>query len=113
MLSTTMRPPTPARALAFQPRRFEMQMQFIDERKPLDAILYPVEERGVGQASQVELVGQVVLQPLGDLCVRRRIRRCPPLLEQSIHLCIAVLCDIEGGGRLEKRRKGPNGKPRD
>src|SRR5215475_8997048 len=120
LTSATMRPPMPdlsltglAHALALQPRRFEMQMQFIDERISLDAIPHPMEERGIGEASHVELVGQVVLQLLGSLRVRCWICRRPPLLEQLIHPRIAVLREVEGSGRLEKRRKGPDGKSRD
>src|SRR5215470_7492879 len=70
-------------------------------------------ERRVGDASQVELVSQVGLQLLGGLRVRRWLRRRPPLLEQLIHLRIAVAREVEGGGRLEKLRHGPRGKRRD
>src|SRR5262249_30626140 len=79
-VGATSRPP-----LLCQPRRFEVQMQFIDKRVPLDVDPHRMEERGVGEAGQVELVGQVALQPLDGPRVRRRIRCRAPLLEQLIH----------------------------
>src|SRR5262249_57389273 len=86
-------------SLLRQPRRFKVQPQLIDKRVPLDVVPHRMEERGVGEAGQVERVGQVALQLRDGLGVRRWLRRRAPLLEQPIHPRIAVARPPEASGR--------------
>src|SRR5262249_61072676 len=72
-----------------------------------------MEEGSISEASQVELVSQIALQPLDSLRVCRRLRRRAPLLEQLIHPRIAVACEVEWGGRLENQRQVPKGQSRE
>jgi hypothetical protein len=47
-------------------------MQFIEDLIPLDVFPYPMEKGRAGGADQEECIGQIPLQLVSDLRVRRR-----------------------------------------